>query len=269
MLLHHRHPLLEFGCATRWQARMAACLMVGVTALAVTGGLAEATQKPKVPAETEKAAFVPAPISDWPLGSEQAQVTLLEYGSLTCSHCADFNNYVLPSLKTKYVNTGRVRYVFRAFPTPPLGLAYPMHSLARCAGPKGYHRVLDAFFQQQKVIFEAAQQGKGAKDIVYSVFAEATGMNAAQADSCLRAQTFAEEVNQQLLKGEEMGVEGTPTLFIQTPKGVTRLSAPYDAENVGRALDEALVALPPPSTVRPAQVRLKATTRTKPKAKKP
>jgi protein-disulfide isomerase len=221
---------------------------------------AVAKEKPKTPA-------APAPVADWALGSERAQVTLIEYGSLTCSHCADFNNQVLPRIKATYVDTGRVRYVLRAFPTPPMGLSYPLHSLARCAGPKAYHRVVDAFFQQQKVIFDAAQQGTGAKDAVYSIFTEASGMNAAQAEVCLRTQSHADAVNQQSLKGEEMGVQSTPTIFIQTAKGPTLLAPPYDVESVGRALDAALAALPPKPAAKPAKA--KAPIKVKPKAKKP
>ena len=221
---------------------------------------AVAKEKPKTPA-------APAPVADWAVGSVRAQVTLLEYGSLTCSHCADFNNQVLPRIKATYVDTGRVRYVLRAFPTPPMGLSYPLHSLARCAGPKAYHRVVDAFFQQQKVIFDAAQQGTGAKDVVYSIFTEASGMNAAQADLCLRTQSHADAVNQQSLKGEEMGVQSTPTIFIQTAKGATLLAPPYDDESVGRALDAALAALPPKPDAKPAKA--KAPIKVKPKAKKP
>jgi protein-disulfide isomerase len=126
---------------------------------------------------------------------------------------------------------------------------------------------VDAFFQQQKVIFDAAQQGTGAKDAVYSIFTEASGMNAAQADLCLRTQSFADEVNQQSLKGEEMGVQGTPTIFIQTAKGPTLLAPPYDVESVGRALDAALAALPPKPDAKPAKA--KAPIKVKPKAKKP
>ncbi len=257
--MHQSRPLQDCRQAKQWQARAAACLIAGLAALAVPSDWAVAK-------ETPKALSVPAPLADWALGSERAQVTLLEYGSLTCSHCADFNNQVLPRIKATYVDTGRVRYVFRAFPTPPAGLSYPMHSLARCAGPKAYHRVVDAFFQKQKVIFDAAHQGTGAKDAVYSIFTEASGMNAAQADVCLRTQSIANEVNQQSLKGEEMGVRGTPSLFLQTAKGVTLLAPPYDVESVSRALDSALASLPPKPTTKPAKA--KALSKVKTKAKK-
>ena len=242
-----------------WRTRAAVYLIAGLAALVVPSDWAVAKEKPN-------ALAVPAQVADWALGSERAQVTLLEYGSLTCSHCADFNNQVLPRIKATYVDTGRVRYVFRAFPTPPMGLSYPLHSLARCAGPKAYHRVVDAFFQQQKIIFEAAQKGTGAKDAVYSIFTEASGMNAAQTDVCLRTQSFADEVNQQSLKGEEMGVQGTPTLFTQTAKGVTPLAPPYDVESVSRALESALASLPPKPTAKPAKA--KAPSKVKTRAKK-
>lgn len=273
-LLNHNRPLLTLYRAPNWRA-WAAVFLFGAAAL--SGGFVAATEKPKATTPPAKVAPAPTPalapastqVPDWPLGSERAQVTLIEYGSLTCSHCAAFNNEVLPSLKAKYVDTGRVRYVFRAFPTPPIGLAYPMHSLARCAGPQRYHRVVDAFFQQQSRIFEAAQKGRGAKEEVYAIFTAASGMTAAQADSCLQTQSHAEAVNRQSVSGEEMGVEGTPTLFVRTANGVTRLPPPYDAENVGRALDEALAALPPTPKAQPAKPKAKAKPKPKPKAKKP
>ena len=265
--MHQRRPLQDCRRAKQWQARAAACLMTGLVVLAVPSDWAVAEEKAKAPAAKSQAPAVPAPVADWAVGSERAQVTLLEYGSLTCSHCADFNNQVLPKIKATYVDTGRVRYVFRAFPTPPMGLSYPLHSLARCAGPKAYHRVVDAFFQQQKAIFDAAQQGTGAKDVVYSIFTEASGMNAAQADVCLRTQSHADAINQQSVKGQEMGVQGTPTIFIQTAKGVTFLAPPYDVEGVGRALDAALASLPPKPAAK--STNAKASTKVKTKAKAP
>lgn len=260
-----RRPLLKSDRAKHWPARAAACLIAAMIGLTFGNGLAFATEKPKVAPVPAKAPPAPAPVPDWPLGSERARVTLVEYGSLTCSHCADFNNNILPSLKASHITPGRVRYVFRAFPTPPMGLSYPLHSLARCAGPQAYHKVLDAFFQQQSVIFEAAQQGKGAKDAVYRIFTQSSGMSAAQADVCLRTQSHAEAVNQQSVTGEELGVSGTPTFFIQTARGTTLLPPPYDAQSIGRALDAALAALPPAPRATPTRTKAKP----KPKAKKP
>lgn len=269
--MQQSRPSLEFSCAKPWPARAAACLAASLIGLSFLGGIAAATEKPKASETKAKAASnrapVPSPVPDWPLGSARARVILIEYGSLTCSHCADFNNHVLPSLKASHVDTGHVRYVFRAFPTPPIGLAYPMHSLARCAGPKAYHRVLDAFFKKQKIIFEAAQQGAGAKDAVYAAFTESSGMSAAQADLCLRTQSYAEAVNQQSVQGEGLGVQGTPTLFIQTPKGINLLPPPYNAESVARALDEAIAALPPLPTAQATKANVRA--KAKPRAKKP
>lgn len=268
--MHQRRSLPDTSHAASWRARAAACFATSLIGLTLASGIAFATEKPKAPLAKAKsapgAAPVSTPVPDWPLGSERARVTLIEYGSLTCSHCADFNNNVLPSLRASHIDTGRVRYVFRAFPTPPMGLSYPMHSLARCAGPKGYHRVLDAFFRKQREIFDAAQQGTGAKDAVYAIFSEASGMTANQADICLQTQAYAEAVNQQSAKGESMGVQGTPTLFIQTSNGVKLVAPPYDAESVGRTLDEAIAALPPP-VAKPAKAKAKSPAKAKPKAK--
>jgi protein-disulfide isomerase len=126
---------------------------------------------------------------------------------------------------------------------------------------------VDAFYQQQQVIFDATQQGTGAKDAVYSIFTEASGMSAAQADVCLRTQSHADAVNQQSVKGAEMGVQSTPTIFVQTAKGTNLLAPPYDVESVAQALDAAIAALPLKPAAKPAKG--KAPTKVKTKAKKP
>ena len=76
----------------------------------------------------------PKPI-DMTLGSPKAKVTVIEYASLACSHCAHFNNEVFPEFKAKYIDTGKVRYVYREFYTPPVEVAAAGALIARCAGP--------------------------------------------------------------------------------------------------------------------------------------
>jgi len=88
------------------------------------------------------------PLDDIPLGSANAPVTIIEYASMTCPHCAAFENQVFPKLKEKYIDTGKVRYIMREYPLDRLAAAAFM--LARCAGPEKYNPLIETLFQQQQ-----------------------------------------------------------------------------------------------------------------------
>src|SRR5688572_8278560 len=81
---------------------------------------------------------------DMVMGKADAPVTVIEYASVTCSHCANFNATVFPAFKAKYVDTGQVKYVLREFLTPPVPIAAAGFLIARCAGPDKYFGVVDA-----------------------------------------------------------------------------------------------------------------------------
>jgi protein-disulfide isomerase len=87
------------------------------------------------------------------LGDPKAKVTVIEYASVTCPHCARFNEEVFPAFKAKYIDTGKVRYVFREFLTPPQQVAAAGFLLARCAGKDKYFNVVDAIFRSQQEMF--------------------------------------------------------------------------------------------------------------------
>jgi len=99
--------------------------------------------------------------SEYALGSATAPVTLIEYASTSCSHCARFNNEVFPAFKAKYIDTGQVRYALREIATPPTDFAAASFLLARCAGPEKYHAVIDAVFRSQSAIFQSGDFAGG------------------------------------------------------------------------------------------------------------
>ena len=89
----------------------------------------------------------PGPLPDLVLGKADAPVTIIEYASMTCPHCASFHKTTYPALKTKYVDTGKVRFIFREFPLDPLAAGASM--LARCADKEKFYPLIETLFQQQ------------------------------------------------------------------------------------------------------------------------
>src|SRR5690554_935145 len=93
----------------------------------------------------------PGPLPEMSLGKADAPVTIVEYASMTCPHCANFHKTTFPELKKKYIDTGKVRFIFREFPLDPLAAGGFM--LARCAGKDDktkYFAMVETLFHQQK-----------------------------------------------------------------------------------------------------------------------
>src|SRR6478672_2963888 len=91
---------------------------------------------------------VPGPLGDVWLGPADAKVTIVEYASMTCPHCAAFHQDAFPKLKERYIDTGKVRFTLREFPFDPLATAGFM--LARCDGDAKYYPIVDLLFSTQK-----------------------------------------------------------------------------------------------------------------------
>src|SRR5262245_44881658 len=101
--------------------------------------------------------------SDMGIGPTTAKVHLTEYASVTCPHCAAFHKDVWPQLKANYIDTGKIRFVFREFPTAPQEVAVAGFQLARCAAngdPVKYFAMIDVLFDQQQAVFAAMQENK-------------------------------------------------------------------------------------------------------------
>src|SRR3977135_4590333 len=99
---------------------------------------------PAFAAPTTEELLRPGPLPDLALGKEDAPVTIIEYASMTCPHCAAFHKAVYPTLKTKYIDTGKVRFIFREFPLDEVAVAASM--LARCAGGDKAMALIDVLF---------------------------------------------------------------------------------------------------------------------------
>jgi protein-disulfide isomerase len=147
---------------------------------------------------------------DMSMGNPNAKVTVIEYGSASCTHCAHFNNDIFPAFKAKYVDTGRVRYVFREFLTEPVNLAAASFLLARCAGKDKYFSVLDAVFHAQADIYKAGD----ATAILHKIAADA-GLSEDKATACLTDKAAIAALNARVQGyADNDKITGTPTFFV-------------------------------------------------------
>lgn len=152
---------------------------------------------------------------DMSLGNPQAKVTVIEYASASCPHCARFNNDVFPAFKAKYIDTGKIHYVFREFLTPPVEVAAAGFLTARCAGHSKYFSVLDAIFHGQQAMFESGDYRGGLLRI-----AQSAGMTEAQFNACVSDEAALKALNDRVTKYEQAGINSTPT-FVVNGKSLT------------------------------------------------
>lgn len=154
----------------------------------------------------------PGALPDQVLGKADAPVTIVEYASLTCSHCAHFHNTTFPVLKEKYIDTGKVRFILREFPLDIVAKAAFM--LARCSGEGKYYPMVDVLFETQK---NWAFTNNPAQALL--AIAKQSGMSEQQFNTCLSDAKLAENVNAVAERGaKDFGVDSTPTFFINGKK---------------------------------------------------
>jgi len=183
---------------------------------------------------------------DMSLGSPTAPVTVIEYASPTCPHCAHFEAEVFPAFKAKYVDTGKVRYVLREAPIHP-DLDAAAFLLARCAGPAGYFNVIDGVMKGQDEYFSAFLTGSPNADqeiadayrsVLHRV-GRAAGLDEPHATACLTDEAsikaMQDRVNREMA---QYHVDSTPTFVIN---GVKLNPAPGRAVDLA-ALDAAIAS---------------------------
>jgi protein-disulfide isomerase len=151
--------------------------------------------------------MAPGPLGDNFLGSADAPVTIIEYASMTCPHCAHFHETTYPELKAKYIDTGKVRFIFREFPLDQLAAAGSM--LARCAGKDKYFPLIDTLFAQQKdwVVQKPLEP--------LLAIAKQAGFTQQSFEECLANQELLNSLQEsQNRASTKFGVSSTPTFFI-------------------------------------------------------
>jgi len=149
---------------------------------------------------------------DMVLGSPDAKVTIVEYASLTCSHCARFHKETMPKLKAEYIDTGKVRLVYRDFPFDEPSFRAAM--LARCSGKERFFGFVDALFQSQ----ENWATPNGWKPGLARI-AKLGGMSQEAFDKCIADKAVEEPILQKRLEAnQKFGVDSTPTFFVNGEK---------------------------------------------------
>jgi protein-disulfide isomerase len=146
------------------------------------------------------------------MGSPKAKVTLIEYGSAACPHCARVNNEVLPQIKKTYIDTGKVRYVFRELLTDPVPFAGTAFMMARCGGDKNYFAILDDVFHQQQAIYESGDLPGGLLKIGAKY-----GLSKDQLNACMDDKAVA-ALDQRVAQAGKDGIQGSPTFVIGDQK---------------------------------------------------
>ena len=151
------------------------------------------------------------PLGDVVMGDANAPVTIIEYASMTCSHCASFHNTTYPEMKKKYIDAGKVKYILREFPLDPLAAAGFM--LARCSGGDKYYPIVEMLFQKQN---EWVTQNPIPPLLA---LAKQAGFSQESFETCLKDQKILEAIESVRTHGaEKLGVSSTPTFFINGKK---------------------------------------------------
>jgi protein-disulfide isomerase len=193
---------------------------IALAACSDSGDEAKAPEAPAAPANPPAAAappsegsvdmaklLEPGPLPDKVLGKADAPVTIVEYASMTCPHCAYFHATTLPELKTRYIDTGKARLIFREFPFDVRAEAGFM--LARCSNDN-YFAMVDVLFKQQ----EAWAGVENAKEALLQI-SKLAGFSQESFEACLTDQKLLEDVRAVRARGEaDFKVDSTPTFFI-------------------------------------------------------
>jgi len=146
------------------------------------------------------------------LGNPEAPITIVEYASLTCPHCAHFANDVLPELKKEWIDTGKARLVLRDFPLDEPALRAAM--IARCAPPERYYAFADTFFAAQEKWVRSGDYREALARL-----AKLGGMGQAEFDTCIKNTDLENKIVEGRLKAtQELDVNSTPTFFVNGSK---------------------------------------------------
>ena len=204
-----------FGAVRLFATRRTFATASTLAGLAALAALSLLDPMDGVMAQGAAAGSVAKPVSlpDMALGLAKAPVAIVEYASMSCPHCAGFEQNVFPMLKSKYIDTGKVRFVFREFPLDVKAVAASM--LARCiAGDDAgkYFGAVEALFKAQDQLMEHTT------DILKQIGKQLAGMREAAVETCVRDQMLDKLKADQKYAFETLKVDATPTFFVNGEK---------------------------------------------------
>jgi protein-disulfide isomerase len=203
--------------------------MIATTTLAGLAGIQSVVLRQAAAAPGAADLAMAGPLGDVWLGSPDAKCTIIEYASMTCSHCAAFHHDTWPKLKSTYIDTGKVRFTLREFPLDPLATAGFM--LARCAGNDKYYAMIDLLFDKQS---DWAFVQKPVEAL--AVLTKQAGFTQKSFEECLKNQQIRAGVEAVRARAETIiGVNATPTFFINGMK--------YDGEMSFEAMDKIIAPI--------------------------
>ena len=194
-----------------------------LASLALAIGILAGTAAPgqsQIPAQAERP-------DDHAIGSTDAPLTMVEYASFACPHCAHYQTDAWPTVKAEFIETGQLRYIYRPMLTSPPQIAAIGMVLAECAAEEEYFNAVDLLFTEQRNIFETAQAG-GDIVVIYDRIAQAVGVSHDELIACFGDPVMNEMVNADAQQANADGISGTPTFIIggkilstsSTPDGV-------------------------------------------------
>ena len=183
-----------------------------VFALALAGGHPAAAQAPKPGGAATTESLLAPTGQDRVLGKPDAAITIVEYASLSCPHCAHFANAVLPKLKENWIDTGKAKLVLRDFPLDEPALRAEI--LARCVPPERFYPLVEMMFETQDK-WVVAKDWRGALEKLVRL----AGIGKKEFDGCLADQALEDQVTQsRLTASQQLGVNSTPTFFVNGKK---------------------------------------------------
>jgi protein-disulfide isomerase len=166
---------------------------------------------------------------DQVMGKADAPITIIEYASTTCGHCANLHKETMPKIKADWIDTGKAKLIYRDFPTAPAPLSVGASMIAHCSGSQRYFPVLSLIMENQDKWMSAANPLDGLKKLV-----RIAGMTGEDVDACLARQDLANAIRDRAKAGAATyGIESTPTLIINGTK--------IEGDNPG-AIEKALKA---------------------------
>ncbi|MDQ3126139.1 MAG: DsbA family protein [Pseudomonadota bacterium] len=153
--------------------------------------------------------LAPVTAADRSIGRADAPVTVVEYASFACNHCADWHRFVYPAFKTRFIDTGQVRLVFRNLPTMPEEVSMPGAALARCAAPERFFDVATALMLGQDAVFRG-----GTREDWYAPAIAVSGRTQAQLEACAAMPAILAAINRDVDSAHAAGAHTTPAFFV-------------------------------------------------------